>query len=178
MCCPQHICIFQYPPMIKLLRLLAVALFAAATLPATALAAATEKAAFLVLTLADGSLREFELADKPTVTFNTENLVLDAANAHAEFPRGEVKSFHFSAVPLGIEKTEGAAATTLRYVDNATVQLGGLRADRVRLYDATGRLLAERETTAGRAEISLQTLPAGTYILHYDKNSSIKLIKK
>ncbi len=169
--------IYTFLYMKQILRLLSCLLFFVG-FAGKATAATAEEARYLVLTLADGTFREFQLSEKPVMAFDSNKLTVSTDATSAEFSSKEVKLFRFLAEPTAIERVEAGRGVVVRHTDNTTVSLAGVSNAAVSLYDAAGNLVSRQLPADGRVDVSLQTLTPGVYVLQYEKNSSIKIIKK
>lgn len=159
-----------------MLRTLLLLLLAA--LPAGTVRAQTDAPVYLVVSMANGDLHEYELAQKPAVAFLGATLKVTSGQIEQDFPAEEVTGFHFSLTSTDINRAEGHKVVRLRFTDNDHVVLGGLPAGRVRLFSAAGRLMRTVTVSEGAATVNLSGLASGSYVLAAEGMSSIKISKK
>lgn len=135
---------------------------------ALALAAALPLAAAqtgLRLTLADGSQPTYILDEKPTVTFEGENVLISTPDAETAYPRAQVVSFTF-ADDTSVANLPVESQSVLRYTGKTAEAEG----QAIRVYDLGGR-----EVRSASDRVSLEGLAAGIYAVTAGKQS-IKII--
>lgn len=152
--------------------------FLLAAMPAGTLKAQTDEPAYLVVSLADGTVNEYILAEKPVVTFLGDKMKFSSDQIEQEYPAEDVKGFHFSSVSTGIGRTNGGNMVSINFTDNNCVAITGLSKGHVRLYNASGQLLRTVSVKGQSASISLQGLAPGSYIVAPEGVPAMKISKK
>lgn len=118
----------------------------------------------LKVTLNDGNVRTFTLAEKPVVTFGATDMKITAPGAEVTYPRADVRNITF---------VEGTLSVTDRFVTNYYYDGMEFRCEgnAIAVCDMNGRLVM-----TGRDRVSTASLPAGIYIIKAN-NTAIKIIK-
>lgn len=136
----------------------------------------------LMMHLHSGSIDKYILSDVPEVTFEGENMVVNSAAAQTSYLRSEVSHFEikkdwYSAV----EETPAeaiAADFTLKFVDNATVEVSASALTRVDLYTVGGVKVASVAADGGVAAVSVADLASGVYLVAPDCHPAVKIVKR
>lgn len=143
---------------------------------------AGERSVLSVL-MKDGTNICFYLNERPLITFVDEDVMIVSDTEEATIPRVSVERFEFlDAMPTSIEDVEMTDdKTTVSHVelsDNG-VSINGLKTDsQVRLYTLSGKQLASATASIdGCAYLSLQSLPAGIYLITYNQ-TTFKFLKR
>lgn len=136
-----------------------------------------EKVSVLVLELTDETSVMFQLAEKPTLSFSGQQVMVNAESAQATYPLSEVKDFHFSEVSTGID-APAANQLVIRYLDNENVQVTGTTARSAALYNTNGQLVGNHAVKDGCVNISLKGCAPGIYLLKLNLTPTIKIIKR
>lgn len=134
----------------------------------------------LVIELKSGGLRYFQLAKKPIVTFNGDEININGQDFSTTFDK--VKAFRFEPDTTDEVKSpeiQKEIKKTFRYVDGQTVILSGLTGnERFSVYSIDGkRVQPDIEYNTDNVAIGLGSLPKGYYIIHVD-HQSYKIYKK
>lgn len=132
----------------------------------------------LIIELNNGSTHSFVLADKPVVTFEGSKIKVVSSRLSLEKERSEVKDFHF----VMVDAIDNVADNEVRVVLLGTnVKIYGLsESDKpIRVFDLNGRVAPALITTNGsQAEVILEGLPKGIYIVKIGNKHTIKVTKK
>lgn len=131
----------------------------------------------LHLFFADGSDKWFLFTQQPVVTFSKSELTISTSDATFTYTFDDVAEFQFGNPDPDV--ITGQISITPRIVHHGnTILIYGTRVDAVCLYELSGRKLAACVQRQGDAvSISLQSLPAGVYIIRIN-NQTIKVSKK
>ncbi len=140
--------------------------------------ASGERMEYLVLKFGDGSQQEYLLADKPSIIFSGDKLIVVSESVTAEFERAAVKEFCFTLLSTGITNPAAKQTVFIEYTDNENIYLSGLDGGEVVLYDTAGRMIDSQRASGDRVRLSLKGAPGGTYLLSYGKTYTIKILKK
>lgn len=119
----------------------------------------------LKVTLNDGNIRTFTLAEKPVVTFGATDMKITAPGAEVTYPRADVRNITFvdnSTLSVADRLTENY------YYDGTEFRCDG---SDITVHDMNGRLVM-----TGRDRVSTASLPKGIYIIKAN-NTTIKIIK-
>lgn len=146
----------------------AIALMAFLLLPAKAIVA-QEAGAYvtnMVLTLTDGTVNRFALAEAPTVTHEGENLVVTVGEEQFTTPLQGISNLTFEQVASAISETVADNGERPVFTPGQA-RFEGLKAQAtVAVYTIDGKMLSSvRANELGTASIDLGTLPQGLYIL-------------
>ena len=119
----------------------------------------------LKVTLGDGNIRTFTLADKPVVTFGATDMKITAPGAEVTYPRADVRNITF------VEN--GTLSVADRLTENYYYDGSEFRCDGsdIAVYDMNGRLVL-----TGHGRVSTASLPNGIYVIKAN-NTTIKIIK-
>lgn len=131
----------------------------------------------LVIELQNGTTQSFVLSKKPVITFNGSKLYVNSQDASFDEERSNVKDFHF----VLFDAIEDVTENEMRFVRLGTnVQIQGLKeGDKpIRVFDMAGRATSALITTNGsQAEVILEGLPKGIYIINIGNKQSIKVTR-
>lgn len=131
----------------------------------------------LVIELQNGTTQSFVLSKKPVVTFNGTKLYVNSQDASFDEDRSNIKDFHFVLYDAigDLEENE------IRFVRLGTnVQIQGLtESDKpICVLDMAGRITSAAINVNGtQAEIVLERLPKGVYIIKLGNKQSIKVTR-
>lgn len=112
----------------------------------------------------DGSTFSYNLADKPTVTYNGDTLVLTTDKVSVEYALSNLASITFTDSETAVE----------------SVAMTGLDKDEaVRVFSVSGSLVKtlEQEEASENISFSTRELPAGIYIIKQG-STTYKIIKQ
>lgn len=129
----------------------------------------------LNLTMKDGSVHSFVLAEKPVITMGDGKLNVATDDATATYNLHEVSHYVFGDASTGI-KGVGASVGVARQGDNIVFR--GVNADRVAVSTPGGAVVsAAVSVTADGTSVSLSNLPSGVYIIKV-AGATVKVSKK
>ena len=135
------------------------------------------------VTLTDGKVDEYLVADHPNVSVE-KGVVYVWGAVQATYKVEDVKDYTFAdASTTGIEEVasdEPKAGISVKYVDGENVIIRGISPDTpVRVYSLGGQMQNAAIThSADGVNVSLNALPAGTYIIDMKNEKSIKVLKR
>lgn len=147
-----------------------IILTAAAIVLATA-AWAEDYKYLTVSTSSNESSIELATVQKITFDMNEKLVVVTTSEGQVNFPISEMQKMFFSAEPTAIERLPQTSADLK--VANGVLRVNG--DGLLRIYNASGALQRMAKVD-GSANISLDNLPAGTYIINLGKQT-IKVVK-
>lgn len=147
-----------------------IILTAAAIVLATA-AWAEDYKYLTVSTSSNESSIELATVQKITFDMNEKLVVVTTSEGQVNFPISEMQKMFFSAEPTAIERLPQTSADLK--VANGVLRVKG--DGLLRIYNASGALQRMAKVD-GSANISLDNLPAGTYIINLGKQT-IKVVK-
>lgn len=143
---------------------------------------AGERSVLSVL-MKDGTNVCFFLSEQPIVKFVGDDVKIVSTTQEATILRTLVDCFEFlDKMPTSIEIPKIAdnefTRDNVEIRDNAVSVSGLLAQGVVRLFSIKGQLLASVVADDnGRADLSLESLPVGIYLIHYNE-ATIKFIKR
>ena len=112
----------------------------------------------LKVTLDDGNVRTFTLAEKPVVTFGATDMKITAPGAEVTYARADVRNITFV--------DNGSLSVADRLTENYYCD-----GSDITVHDMNGRLVM-----TGRDRVSTASLPKGIYVIKAN-NTTIKIIK-
>lgn len=135
----------------------------------------------LVVELENGSTQSFVLSKKPVVTFSGSKLLIEVPEeVSLEKELSEVKGFHFGLIDENA--IEGVAENEIRFARiGSNVQIFGLENSdmSISVFDMEGRqATATVRKNGSQADVILDRLPKGYYIIKVGNVQSIKVYKK
>ncbi len=142
---------------------------------------AQDEVTLLTVNLKNGSVEQFNLPDKPAVTFEDGKMLIQSGEMSGEYNFTDVSHFTFEkgALLAGIDDivAEGTAFT-FSYTDNATVFVAAPALQWVALYTVQGVEVAKVKADAsGAASIDVSGLTPGIYVVAPDCHSALKIVK-
>ena len=143
---------------------------------------AQDEVTLLTVNLKNGNVEQFNLPDKPVVTFEDGKMLVKSGEMSGEYVFAEVSHFSFEkgAMLAGIDEiaTDGNAFT-FSYTDNATVFLAAPALEWVALYTVQGVEVAKVKADAsGVATVDVSSLAPGVYVVAPNCHSALKIVKK
>lgn len=119
----------------------------------------------LKVTLDNGNVRTFTLAEKPVVTFGATDMKITAPGAEVTYPRADVRNITFVDNDT-LSVVDGF--TSNYYYDGTEFRCEG---SDIAVYDINGRFVL-----TGRDRVPTASLPNGIYVIKAN-NTTIKIIK-
>lgn len=139
--------------------------------------AVEEKA--LIVEQQNGSTTVFLLSEKPEMTFADHVLQIGMNGKTTSFEIEKVQQFYFDNASSGVSPL---AANGLRIYSpsNDRIVIEGIdEKEAVSLYSLEGMAFANHVSTRnGVAEISLASLPKGTYLIEVSNKKTFKIVRK
>lgn len=159
---------------IRFLRLLSLSL----ALSASQIGLADEAKQALMLELRDGSRVAYYLESRPKVTFSDSDFCLSTFDVEVSYPFDEVHKYTFEmADPTAVSAPSGASSAVQVHSDGVRF-FGLFSGEEVSVYAADGRrVLVRLVGSDGSCSVSLETMPAGVYVIQYGK-SNLKMMKR
>ncbi len=133
--------------------------------------------------MTDGTNVSFYLKEQPLVTFVGDDVKIVSTTEEAVIARAQVDRFEFlTDMPAGIEEIEADDDETSRgniEILKEAIYISGMTPNsRALLFSLKGQMLASATADGeGNASLSLESLPAGIYLINYNK-TTIKFIKR
>ena len=139
-----------------------------------------QKKDVLSLLMKDGTSVYFLLEEKPLITFENSDVKVVSSTDEAVLERAQVDRFEFvDEVPTAIEELEEEIAREKFEMTRHAILLSGLaHGCKVQLFSISGQsILATAANENGAVTISIDSLPAGIYLVNYNE-ITIKFIKQ
>ena len=141
---------------------------------------AQETEYYFVVHLKDGSKMVYPFAEKPTLTYQDQLLLLSTTKEKLEIVPGDVDKFNLAKTGdndvTAIE--EVVTKTSLDRRGNTLFFSGCRPSTQVQMYDLNGRLVvSETVGESGEVEISLQQQVSGVYLIR-TATTTFKILKK
>ena len=123
--------------------------------------------------LQNGEKQGFVFADKPKITYETENLVLTSTEATATFPITDIKRIYFDDVATTVTTVNSdGKGKVVRVTGNGAEFFGFAAGTPVAVYALSGKSLLQSQVGQdGTLTVNLSTLPQGTYIIRAEKST-------
>lgn len=153
-----------------------LALMLALTVASTISAMAQDTYTYVNIDFKDESVVQFQLADKPELTFADDKLNVTAGTEVASYDYATVAGYHFTNEPTAIDQAV-KGSLVVRFTDNEHIVIEGNDAFTAVLYDTAGHLIDSRRA-AGSATLSLAGQSAGVYVVKVSDGKSFKFLKK
>jgi len=143
------------------------------------LAQAQQSGNALVLLMNSGKTYTVYLADKPEVSFENTNLVIDSSTMYICVPLSTVTSFSFLD-PAGIKKVLlDDQLKIIRSSNSVVISPLTDTCNPIRVFDMGGRLVnADIIVSGNTATVSLESLGSGVYVIKIGNQQTIKVTKK
>lgn len=142
----------------------------------------------LIVELRDGNAAKFSLLNKPKISIEDMQIVVQFMNADGEYNDKSFtcsieqfrKYYFIEEVATGIEDVkENDSKIGITYNDNQSVTISGLNGtDKLHLYSIDGRKIADIRPNDTQANISITELPAGIYVVNINSKQSFKIVKR
>jgi len=128
----------------------------------------------IVIKQKSGNMTVLGLSSNPSITFSGEAMVVTSNLTTITIPLADVDDYTVNNETAGIEPVKAAS----QYTNGHVVFYGLARGAEARVYTADGRLVSRHPADAsGHADISLDSLPKGLYVIT-TPNNSIKITNK
>lgn len=141
----------------------------------------TAPVSMLLIHLNDDKVDQYILSQTPEVTFEGTDLVVNSNDAFTNYDRSNVSHFEIKKVQIAsVEQTpadELAKGFTLKYVDNATLEVYANGLSQVEIYNASGMKVASAKADQGKATISVADLTPGIYVVTTNCHQAVKIVK-
>ena len=139
--------------------------------------AAEEKA--LIVEQQNGSTTVFLLSEKPEMTFADHVLQIGVNGKTTSFEIEKVQQFYFKNISSGVSPLAANGLRIYSPSDDKIVIEGIDEKDAVSLYTIEGVAYANCVSTQNRtAEVSLASLPKGTYLINISNKKTFKIVRK
>ena len=139
-----------------------------------------QKKDVLGIFMKDGTSVYFLLAEKPLITFENSDVKVVSSTDEAILVRSQVDRFEFVAdVPTDVEDVQEEVEREKFELTRNAIHLSGLTPGcKVQLFSIGGQsILATAANENGAVTISIDSLPAGIYLVNYNE-ITIKFIKQ
>lgn len=139
-----------------------------------------QKKDVLGIFMKDGTSVYFLLAEKPLITFENSDVKVVSSTDEAVLVRSQVDRFEFVAdVPTDVEDVQEEVEREKFELTRNAIHLSGLTPGcKVQLFSIGGQsILATAANENGAVTISIDSLPAGIYLVNYNE-ITIKFIKQ
>lgn len=121
----------------------------------------------LLVTLTDGVSAKFTLADKPTISFPGDSVIIASDLFYTSYLRNDVESFSF------VTDNGGVTSHLKKHIDYSFIDnVFSTNEGSIYVYNISGHLVIK-----GNRTISLQNQANGIYIIKVN-NLTIKVIRK
>jgi len=129
----------------------------------------------LVIKQKSGNETVVQLAFNPVITFSSEDMIVSSDLTTIYIPLSDMDHYKVYDGTSSIRPLKDAP----KFANGHVVFSGLVEGTVARVYNVDGRLVGQQSADAsGHADISLERLPKGVYIVSTPNNSSIKIVKK
>ncbi len=135
----------------------------------------------LTVNLKNGTREQYNLPDKPQVSFADGKMFIECPEMSGEYALKEVSNINFEKGReiVGISEIPDAGNTfTFSYVDNASVLMSGTGLKSVAVYNLNGMLVTTVEAVDGAVAIDVSAFAPGVYIVAPSCHAAVKIVKK
>lgn len=127
----------------------------------------------------DGQTALYLLSEKPVMKMEADKVTIETTQTTFTYADAEVKEYTFVDGAIVDIKTAEAEADVVVRMDGGVLTVRGAHAVQpVQVYSVGGLLVASGRTVDGQATLSLQQLPAGTYIVKVNGSRTLKFMKR
>ena len=131
----------------------------------------------LVIWQKDGSKVSYNLDEQPKTTFTADNLVITTATTTINYPLSKIQRYTYEGAQLSVQNVKEQGISITHNGDNIIVK-GLPKGKSVTIHRIDGtQLLAKRSDGSARLTLSLNSLPAGVYVIKADE-IIFKLLKR
>ena len=135
------------------------------------------------VTLVNGKVDTYIVADHPSVVFDYEYTTIQSSSVSAKYATDSIANYTFADIATSIKEvnaTETVEDLYVKFVDGVNVHIRGINPNAiVRVYSLNGQLQGpDMEYLPNGVNISLSSLPTGTYIINIDNKKSFKVLKR
>ena len=130
--------------------------------------------ASIVIMQKSGNKMVLDLSSNPSITFSGETMVITSNLTTITIPLADIDNYTVN------DETAGIKPVTMepQYTNGHVVFQGLAQGAEARVYTADGRLVSRHPAdTSGHADVSLDSLPKGSYII-VTPNNKMKIINK
>lgn len=126
-----------------------------------------------VVKLKDGRINKFFLSEQPKITLPDNGVVLSTNKVHVEYERSEIEKFHFEYNVYSSVEDMDCNSVVFSYTDDQNITISGLvNNETVSVVSPDGKcMLVVNANESGHVFISLDGLPKGVYVIHFDDRS-------
>ena len=144
---------------------------------------ANEVSHVMRVTLTDGTIDTYIVADHLNVDLDADSVYVSTIDISFAYEVGVVESYTFADITTGIEEvlnSDNEEGIVFKYVDGKTVVIRGCKPNSlIQVYSLSGqKQKVEMAKYENGADVSLQSLPTGTYIVSVKNGKSIKVVKR
>lgn len=135
-----------------------------------------EEVTRLTLEHNDGTQSHYDLAEKPEISFEDDQLVITTPLVQSKVSRESLSHFHFTR---GAASIAGVPASDylFRFVNNR-LTIAGSDLTRMSVYDINGMKMLDGCASEGVISADLSVLKSGVYIVNVVGKPSVKIIVK
>lgn len=126
---------------------------------------------YLNVEKSDASIESIKLEEVRKITFSEDNLLIHTTENILSFPIAEMGRITFTDTPTSVDELADSSPSMMTVNNKLVVKGEGT----LFVYNLAGNLV-NVAVVKGAAEISTHSLPAGTYIVRFGKET-IKVVK-
>ena len=136
------------------------------------------------VSLTDGKVDTYVVADHPYVTFQQDVTWIYSKGLLAEYESGKIESYSFVERDVTeieeVTEQEDNAGITVWFTDGVTVKVRGIASETaIRVYSVGGQMVTPIVSLQeDGADITFSNQPSGTYIINIGNVKSIKIQKR
>lgn len=123
----------------------------------------------LVIWQKDGSKVSYNLDEQPKTTFTADDLVITTATTTVNYPLSKIQRYTYEGAQLSVRNVKEQGISISHDGNNIIVKgLPKGKSMTIHRIDGT-QLLAKRSDGSARLTLSLNSLPAGVYVIKADE---------
>ncbi len=136
------------------------------------------------VSLTDGKVDTYVVADHPTVTFQQDVTRIYSKGLLTEYESGKIESYSFVERDVTeieeVTEQEDNAGITVWFTDGVTVKVRGIASETaIHVYSVGGQMVSPIVSPQpDGADITFSNQPSGTYIINIGNVKSIKIQKR
>lgn len=123
----------------------------------------------LIIWQKDGSKVSYNLDEQPKTTFTADNLVITTATTTINYPLSKIRRYTYEGAQLSVRNVK-EQGISISHDGNNIIVKGLPKGKSVTIHRIDGtQLLAKRSDGSARLTLSLNSLPAGVYVIKADE---------
>lgn len=140
--------------------------------------AADETSTCLTIEKNDGTSEHYYLSDKPVLTIENEMLHLKSNLAEIDIKRADIQTISFTQRGAGIDEIATDSNDYIVVFDGNILKISRINNSAINVYDIGGRKIKTAQAYDNAAEIDMQPMAPGIYVVSIPGKPALKICKK